>query len=74
MIALAPAILDVISEGMKFINEKNRTKIQRDYFKLLSDISEAENTENYNDIDLSLLKEDLIIFLKAFKQELRNAN
>ncbi len=68
---LFPAIMEVVSEGLKFLNEKEKKRIQDDYFDLLEKISEAENTENYTDYDLDILNEKMIIFLKAYAEKLR---
>lgn len=74
--SLLPVIGGIVLEGMKFMNQRQKTKLQREHQKILQEIADAQNASfpDYTDAELDLANERLRIFLEAFWSELRKAN
>lgn len=69
-------ILSVVLEGIKAWNESQRTSFEREYHKILSKKSEAENAsgEDYTDAAIDISTEEIVNLLKAYKNELTKIN
>lgn len=73
MFSLIGLIAPIISEGLKFLNEKQRTRIQDEYFDILELLDQHRILdEDYSDIELAFDEMRLESFLKAYAVELRN--
>lgn len=73
MVALLPAIL---LEGLKFLNEKARTRIMDDYHDVLKDLNKAKNKigqDDYTDIDIAINAQRFESFMAAYHKELVDA-
>jgi hypothetical protein len=72
MLDFLPLILSIINEGMKLWSDSRRTRFLNDYHDILEELSEAENKSypDYNDSDVDLLTEKLVIFLEAYRSEI----
>ena len=74
MLKLAEESLGFAKEVLKFVNEKQRTRYQQKYYKLLKDLNRAKNRwVDYNDIDIAVLNSEIAIFIEAFKNELKDS-
>lgn len=73
-IALATAISLMVTEGLKFLNEKQRTKFMREHHEILTAIEEAKTPRFplYSDLVLIRMQRELAVFLQAFAKELSN--
>jgi len=65
----------IINEGLKFLNEKNRTRFMVKYHNTLKKLRDAENAsgDDYTDIDIDLSEEEIRDILTAFRKELKDA-
>ena len=73
MFGIIGLIAPIISEGLKFLNEKQRTRIQDEYFDILELLDQHRVLdEDYSDIELAFDEMRLEAFLKAYAGELRN--
>ena len=73
---LVTAILQVVSEGMKFLNERQRTKVMREHRELLEELESAKSRRFpfYSDLLIIRRTKKLTIFLVSFAKELKNAS
>lgn len=73
---LVTAILAVVQEGLKFLNERQRTKVMRDHHELLQELEAAKSKRYplYSDLLIIRRSRKLVMFLQAFAKELRNAS
>ncbi len=65
--------LGIVNKTMGFLEEKQRQKIMREYHDLLEDYNEAKNKvrPDYTDIEVDLLEERLVSYLKAYGNEFK---
>ena len=74
LLSLIQESLGLAKETMKFVNEKQRTRYIDWYLKLLKQLNEAENRwDDYNDIDIAVLQAEIVIFMKAYRHEIRSS-
>jgi hypothetical protein len=73
---IVQAALKVAEQGLRFLNERQRTKYQREYFELLQKLDDYENAiyPDYSDHAIDELRLELQRFLQAFSSELRSAH
>jgi len=75
-VSIISASLSVAEQGLRFLNEKQRTKYQKKLAELLQELRDYENKvyPDYTDSDIGLLHESLEDFLVSFGSELRKAD
>jgi len=74
LFSLIALVAPIITEGLKFLNEKQRTRIQDEYFDILELLDQHRILdEDYSDIELAFDEMKLESFLKAYAEELKNA-
>jgi len=73
LFSLIALVAPIITEGLKFLNEKQRTRIQDEYFDILELLDQHRVLdEDYSDIELAFDEMKLESFLKAYAKELKN--
>ena len=76
MLELLPVLGGIVTETLKLLNEKQRTRLMIEYHEILKELADAENKRlpDYTDAALDILRERLCLFLEAFRGELKKAN
>ena len=73
MFSAIALIAPIITEGLKFLNEKQRTRIQDEYFDILELLDQHRILdEDYSDLELAFDEKKLESFMIAYAKELKN--